>query len=135
MTNTLAAGQRIANKAMVGHCPTRGNALHLTRRIIEVAQRLWSRKIIADETGVSERAVKYWVAKNTAMTLDKVAALMATDEGLQIVDAMLPEPKPRWLQLALLANEQDRTARQIKATERQLDRIRLQRTKLLDQEL
>jgi hypothetical protein len=68
-------------------------------KIVNVIRRAWPKKTAAHVsflTGVSERAVQFWLAGQTRMTLDHIAALLKTEEGYAILSAIMGDAKVEW---------------------------------------
>lgn len=92
-------------------------------QIVEIIKRAWPRKTaahVAYVAGVSERSVQFWLAGETRMSLDNVAALLKTDAGYDILAAIMGDAKPAWwvnTQLAQGIRESKRAvAREMKRT-------------------
>ncbi len=129
-TNTIS---RVSANQAVEDITGKGSMLPLVRRILEAAQRIWPRRtesVMADHAGVSKRAVRFWFAKQTGMSLPAAAALLHTEEGFEILDAIMGEHQPRWFKIAKIALEQDNVARQIRVMERRLDKARQIRSQI-----
>jgi len=133
MTAVTSTISKSANHGGVDRFTKKGRALHLVARIMEAAQRAWPTKpraVVADETGVSERAVKYWLAGNTTMDLVHAAELLDTEEGFEILAAIMGTSKVRWWRIAQLAQERDTVAKQIRAAEVKLERVKASRAQI-----
>ncbi len=77
-------------------------------KIVSIIKRAWPKKTAAHVsflTGVSERAVQFWLAGETRMTLEHVAALLKTDEGYAILKAVMGDAKPEWWIDTMMAAE------------------------------
>lgn len=51
---------------------------------------------LAEITGYSERAVKYWLAGETKIPSDALAALIRSEYGLQFLAIVMGSARPRW---------------------------------------
>lgn len=95
--------------------------------IIAVLKDIWPRKTVSHAsyaTGVSERAVKYWLAGETRMSLEHVVALLRTDDGYLILQAVMGDSKAEWWITTKNAHELRMTRRQIADAQKRLDAIR-----------
>jgi hypothetical protein len=100
------------------------------KKIISVINATWPKKTpahIAYLTGVSERAVQFWLAGTTRMSLDNVAALMKTDAGYEILQAIMGDCKAEWWLVTQTAQDVRKMRRDIK---KQQDRIALRSAQL-----
>lgn len=111
----------------------------LFEKIVSVIRRAWPKKTAAHVsflTGVSERAVQFWLAGETRMTLEHVAALLKTEEGYAILAAIMGSAKPEWWLDTMTAAEL-RASRKIQRAEQRrtarLRELRSQRELLEDQ--
>lgn len=93
-------------------------------QVVDIIRRAWPRKTsshIAYLTGVSERSVQFWLAGETRMSVENVAALLRTDAGFEILKAIMGEAKPKWwlnFQIVQSVRESKRAiAREMKRTE------------------
>jgi hypothetical protein len=67
--------------------------------VMRVAQRLWPTKTdqaLAHKTGTSDRMCRYWLANKYKLSADDLAALLRSDEGFQILEAIIGEARPVW---------------------------------------
>lgn len=68
---------------------------------MRVARSLWPTKTdaaLSAKTGSSDRLCRYWLANKYNLSADDLAALLRTDEGFQILEAIIGEAKPVWWQ-------------------------------------
>lgn len=87
--------------------------------ITRIIRRAWPTKTAAHVsylTGASERAVKFWLAGETRMTLEHVSALLKTDEGYAILKAIMGDATPEWWVDTMMAAEL-RDSRKIRRAE------------------
>ncbi len=98
-----------ANSGGEKPCTRTGKVVHPIFSLAPVLRALWPVKTAAtlvEKTGASERAVKYWLAGNTRMSVGHIARLLRSDEGFSILDAIMAGSSARWWRLAQLAHEQ-----------------------------
>lgn len=104
-------------------------------QITAVLRALWPKKTAAHVsflTGVSERAVKFWLAGETRMSVEHVTTLLRTEEGYAVLAAIMGDAEPEWWIIAK-SGQSVRTSR--KNIKREQDRIAAARAQLdlLDQ--
>lgn len=111
----------------------------LFEKIVNIIKAAWPRKTAAHVsyvTGVSERAVQFWLAGETRMKVEHVVALLKTDEGYSILQAIMGDAKPAWWVDTMMAAEL-RVSRKIQRAEarrtERLRNLRAQRELLEDQ--
>lgn len=66
---------------------------------MRVARSLWPSKTdmaLASKTGTSERMCRYWLSNKYNLGADDLVALLRTDEGFQILEAIMGDAKPVW---------------------------------------
>lgn len=84
------------------HANNRGesrNDLRLVAVVMRAAQTLWPRKTAAElsvRTGIKQRACEYWMERKSGMSAESLALLLRTDEGFQILEAIIGDAKPVW---------------------------------------
>jgi hypothetical protein len=103
--------------------------------IVAVLLDFWPRKTASHVSylaGVSERAVKYWLAGVTRMSLEHVVALLRTEAGFDILEAMMGDCKVEWWLAAQAAQNIRRSKRAIKKEQERIAATRAQ-LDLLDQ--
>lgn len=103
--------------------------------IVQVLKDFWPRKTashVALLTGVSERAVKYWLAGVTRMSLEHVVAILRTEAGYDILEAVMGDCKVDWWLAAQAAQNIRRSKRAIKKEQERIAHTRAQ-LDLLDQ--
>lgn len=67
--------------------------------VMRVAQKLWPKKtdmVLADKTGASDRLCRYWLENKYNLGADHLAALLRSDEGFQVLDAIIGDARPVW---------------------------------------
>lgn len=66
---------------------------------MRTAQTLWPRKTAAElsvRTGIKQRACEYWMERKSGMSAESLARLLRTDDGFQILEAIIGDAKPVW---------------------------------------
>lgn len=128
-----------AKVATADRCTQREERFTAFGEIIKIIKTAWPTKTAAQVsflTGVSERAVKFWLAGETRMTLENVSALLKTDEGYAILKAIMGDAKPEWWIDTMMAAEL-RASRKIQRAEalrtERLKALRAQREMFEDQ--
>jgi hypothetical protein len=102
-------------------------------KIISVIKAAWPKKTAANVaflTGVSERAVQFWLAGETRMTLEHVAALLRTNEGYLILEAIMGDCKEEWWITTKNAQRLRLNRRQIAAAQKRLDDIKAEQAQI-----
>lgn len=121
-TLNTTAGRNAKSGGEAAYAKTK-RASDFCGQIVEIIKRAWPRKTaahVAYVTCVSERSVQFWLAGETRMSLENVAALLKTDAGYDILSAIMGDAKPSWwvnAQLAQGLRESKRAvAREMKRT-------------------
>jgi hypothetical protein len=100
-------------------------------QIVGIIRRAWPRKTsahVAYVTGASERSVQFWLAGETKMSLQQVIALLKTDVGFDILEAIMEDGcKAEWWVVAQVAQNVRRSR---KAIEKEEIRIAASRAQL-----
>jgi len=100
-------------------------------RVANVIKYIWPKKTasnVAFLAGVSERAVQFWLAGETRMTLENVVALLRTEAGYEILEAILGDDcKAEWWVVTQTAQDVRKMRKEIKKQE---DRIAARRAQL-----
>lgn len=91
------------------------------------ARSLWPRKTAAElsmRTGTQMRGCEYWLARRSGMSAESLAALLRSDEGLQILEAIIGDARPVWwrafkrsIRRSELRRQQTELAKAIEANE------------------
>lgn len=130
MSAVSATTEKLANKPSVVRFPRSEVDFTVMKQISLVLRRFWPVKTaakVAYLAGVSERSVKFWLAGETRMSLEHVIALLKTDAGYDILEAVLGDTKVEWW-LVTRAAQDVRKSR--KAIKREQDRISATRAQL-----
>ena len=96
-------------------------------KIVSIIRRAWPKKTAAHIsflTGVSERAVQFWLAGETRMTLDHVGALLKTEEGYAILCAIMGDCKAEWWLDTMMSAELRESRRAERAEARRTARLK-----------
>jgi hypothetical protein len=67
--------------------------------VMRVVQSLWPTKTdwnLACRTGASDRLCRYWLQNKYNLSADNLAALLRSEAGFQILDALMAGAKPTW---------------------------------------
>lgn len=97
------------------------------RKIVNVIKVAWPKKTAAHVsflTGVSERAVQFWLAGETRMTLEHVAALLKTEEGYRILAAIMGDCKEEWWLDTMTAAELRASRKALRIEQRRTARLK-----------
>jgi hypothetical protein len=103
-------------------------------KMISVIKRAWPRKTaahVAHLTGTSERTVQFWLAGQTRMSIDATVALLRTDAGFEILDAVLGDCRAEWWLVTKAAQDVRRSRKAIKREQERIAQTRAQH-ELLD---
>src|SRR4051812_20169270 len=76
-----------------------GKTLPTNSVVMRVVQSLWPKKadmVLADKTGASDRLCRYWIENKYSLGADHLAALLRSDEGFQILEAVIGDARPVW---------------------------------------
>jgi hypothetical protein len=94
---------------------------------MRAAQALWPRKTAAElsmRTGTGVRACEYWLSRKTQMSADALAALLRSDAGLEVLEAIIGDARPAWwkdfaktIELSRLRKAQDDARRRLERLE------------------
>lgn len=96
MSETMAATRASGKCGGAETCTESGKLLPL---IVRVARALWPSKTemeLAVRTGASPRMCRYWLAQRYDLSADHLAALLRSDDGLKILEAIMGDAKPVW---------------------------------------
>lgn len=102
------------------------NMLRTIDAVMRAAQRLWPRKTAAElsiRSGVSVRACEYWLSRKTDMSADALASLLRSDAGLDVLEAIIGDAKPKWWKQFALTIEISKARKQQEQTRARLERM------------
>lgn len=130
-TNTIADAKVRAEKS----CTKSAINLPVLAKIINAIRASWPRKTaahVAHFTGMEERTVKFWLAGETRMSVESIGALLRTEEGYAILEAIMADSDAAWWLATQTAQELRKSRKTLKAEQARHDRLRAQLS-LLDQ--
>lgn len=116
-----------ANHAGVIPFPKKETSFLLFQNLTSAIKALWPKKTtahVAHFTRTSERNVRFWLAGETRMSVEAVAALLRTDEGYLILEAIMGDSKSEWWITTKNAHALRITRRQIAEAQKRLDAIK-----------
>jgi len=127
----------MANQAPAERCTKSATDFGILQRLAIAIKTAWPRKSeahVAHFTGRSERAVQFWLSASTRMSVEDVAALLRTEEGFLILDAIMGDDcGAEWWIVTKNAHDIRATRKMIDAAQRKLDAIRHRQQDLFDQ--
>lgn len=122
---------KVPNGGAVSGFPKSEADFTYLKRISAILKAFWPVKTAANVaflTHVSERSVKFWLAGETRMSLENIVALLKTDAGFEILEAVLgPDCKAEWWLVTQTAQDVRKMRKEIKKQE---DRIALRRAQI-----
>jgi hypothetical protein len=129
----LPKNRQQANQA--GERPFAGNEdpCGVFLRLVNTIKHLWPRKTAATVshlTGTNERTVQFWLACSTRMSVEAVAALLRTDAGYEILEAIMGDCKAEWWLTTQNAHELRRTRREIAAAQKRIDAAKARQSQI-----
>lgn len=92
--------------------------------VMRVARSLWPTKTdiaLMQRTGASDRMCRYFLANKYNLSADNLADLLRSDEGFQILEAIIGEAKPVWWRAFKKSVRRAELRRQQKAILKELD--------------
>jgi hypothetical protein len=117
----------VANYRGESPCAKSGKSLRPVAAVMAVVQAIWPRKTAAElvvRTGRSERMCQYWLSRKYDLSVDDLAALLRSDEGLQILEALMGDKRPAWwrgfrrqVEIAELRRRTEQSRRRLEALE------------------
>lgn len=100
-------------------------------KMVAVIRAAWPKKTaayVAHLTGTNERTVQFWLAGNTRMSFDAVVALLRTEAGYEILNAVMGEEcKAEWWIVTRAAQDIRKSRKAVKQAQ---DRIAATRAQL-----
>lgn len=76
-------------------------------------------------TGTQVRACEYWLARKTEMSADALAALLRSDAGLEVLEAIIGDSRPAWWKHFARTIELSRVRKAQDDARRRLERLEL----------
>ena len=75
------------------------SGLPVVEAVARVARRLWPSKTarhLSARAGSTHRAAEFWLSGQTGMSADALAELLRSDAGLDMLEAIMGDAKPKW---------------------------------------
>lgn len=117
------AGEKFCTKSAV--------SFRAFENLVRVIRAAWPKKTaacVAHLTGTNERTVQFWLAGNTRMSFDAVVALLKTEAGYDVLDAVMGDDCNAEWWLVTQSAQNIRKSR--KAIKREQERIEATRAQL-----
>lgn len=112
-------------------CTKNAVSFRAFENLVRVIRAAWPKKTaayVAHLTGTNERTAQFWLAGNTRMSFDAVVALLRTEAGYEILDAVMGDDcKAEWW---LVTRSAQNIRKSRKAIKREEDRIAATRAQL-----
>ncbi len=127
MKQSSPAKPKIANQAGVISFVRNETSFVVLQNFISAIKAAWPKKTaahVAHFTGTTERTVQFWLAGSTRMSLDAVAALLRTDEGYQILEAVMGDCQAEWWLDTKVAAELRTSRKMMRAEQRRTARLK-----------
>lgn len=99
MRKRYAASAASPNLRPAEVCRGSGRTLPLNAAVTRVLSALWPSKRdmrLAAITGAADRTARDWLALRANYSADALAALLRTEDGLQILEAVMGDARPAW---------------------------------------
>lgn len=103
--------------------------LPVLAQIVNAIRGAWPRKTaahVAHFTGMDERTVKFWLAGETRMSVESIGALLRTEEGYPILEAIMADSRANWWLATQTAQQLRQSRRELKTQEDRVARLRSQ---------
>ncbi len=124
-------GEKNAKTGGEKYCTKSAISFAAFDKFLNVIRAAWPQKTaahVAHVTGTTERTVQFWLAGSTRMSIDAVVALLRTDAGYDILNAVMGEDcKAEWWLVTQTAQDVRKMRKEIKKQE---DRIAHRRAQL-----
>lgn len=121
--NAKAGGEKYCTKSAISFAAF--------DKFLKVIRAAWPQKTaahVAHITGTSERTVQFWLAGSTRMSIDAVVALLRTEAGYEILNAVMGDDcKVEWWLVTQSAQDIRKSRKAIK---REQERIAVTRAQL-----
>lgn len=105
-------------------------------KILNVIRLSWPRKTAAQVayiTEMEERTVQFWLAGQTRMSVDAVISLLRTEQGYEILEAIMGDCPAKWWGSMKMANDIRKSRIALKAVEKRHAHLKAQLSLLDDQ--
>lgn len=99
MSTASASAAGKANQGTETDIGRSRNTLRVSDAVARVARAIWPNKTAAElafRSKTSQRACEYWLARQTDLSADALAELLRSDAGLEILEAVIGDAKPKW---------------------------------------
>lgn len=116
----------LSNPSAETVCLKSGKQLPLVARLMSVAHRLWPSKTdieLSNRSGACDRTCRYWLQRNSGLSLEHFEGLLQSDDGLAFLEAMMGSAKPRWWKKVKRAAEREIVRSELKELTRRLEAI------------
>jgi hypothetical protein len=126
-------GSKKANSVAVAPFAKNEELFGIFEKILNVLMARWPKKTAAcvhHEIGVSERAVQFWFARQTGLSLENVIALLRSDEGYEILKALMGNSQAEWWLTTQNAHDLRKTRREIAAAQRRIDALKARQSQI-----
>ena len=136
MTNVVALNSENSKSSAGKSFTGRARTFPISEAVANVIKGLWPKKTaqhVSYVTGCDERTVKFWLAGETRMSVESVAALLRTDEGFSILSAIMGDCKAPWWLAAKTAQEIRTSRIALKREQKRHENLRAQLS-LLDEQ-
>lgn len=92
--------------------------------VMRVARGLWPTKTaqeLAYRTSTSERMARYWLSQRYDLSADDLTALLRSEEGFKILEAIMGQARPIWWRRFKRKTKREHLREQIKQFELELE--------------
>jgi hypothetical protein len=96
---------------------------------MRVARALWPLKTdleLAARTQASDRMARYWLQNRFNISADDLANLLRSDEGMQVLEAVMGEARPKWWARMKGSAQRSALRRAQRELQRQIDQMELE---------
>lgn len=129
MAQTMPIARKTANLRGVISFPKNETSFAGFKKLANAIRAAWPKKTaahVAYLTDTAERTVQFWLAGKTRMSVDAVAALLKTDAGFEILDAIMDGAQPEWFLVAKSAQDIRKSRKAIKKEQARINAMREQ---------
>lgn len=128
MSESVSIAINRSTRTNLGSFRRFGGAPSVTRGFLSSLLRLWPSKPdieLSARIGLSDRTCREILAGRAKLSLEALAALLRTDDGLSVLEALMGDARPKWwrkfrrsVELADLRLQQEDTRKRLEALER-----------------
>lgn len=112
------------------YCTKSAVSFRAFENLVRVIRAAWPKKTaacVAHLTGTNERTVQFWLAGNTRMSFDAVVALLKTEAGYDILNAIMDNDcKAEWWLVTQTAQDIRKSRKAIKREQERIAATRAQ---------